>query len=464
MRTPRTFPGIIVLLAFFFVARNGIGADELLWTFKEGAKPAVFKVKIEHEEKGENPLWTSLWMKWRTALQEVAPDGEGRWTLKVERVKVTLRRDGATLLFDSSKEGPGPEARLLKPFAELVGAEVTIRVSRKGEVRALAGAFSGRPSPGGLEIGKDPGTSLARGMALEAMTRLFRLPMKAGSKGGASRVYSFGATGTMPGISAFVLALGEGVKASKHNDAKAKGFSCKAVKASTRLYSYESEISMGGPSLKIRDGQVGEGSVAGKYALESGYTIHLVESREYSLPLPSGAVKFARTLYIEFLRKSDLSVGNESEKSPSVRKAVDLIEREGKALWRIAHPTVLKYDELRFDGSLTWDKAIQVRFTYFWGKKGHEHETTIGFRFDLEGTLSGIDAEDVVQPLADSSNSPPFLAATIAARLLRAELKRRIAKLDLSVDDELKVLVNRKLTAKGIAGLWLKFRVRFPKD
>jgi hypothetical protein len=433
------------------------GADDLAWKFKEGTEPVLYKVKIEHQQKGADSLKVSLWMEWLATLQEVTPKGVGRWALKVERLRVTLDAGDKGGTFDSARKGQLPEIKALRIFAELMGMEVVATVAGSGEIRSLEGGIAGLPMPGNLEIGKDPETALARGLVKEAIARLFRLPKKE------HQAYSFGASGTMPGISAYALSLGEEMGARKTEQVLVKKYDCSVLKGKTILYSHEAEISMGGPTLKIQNQVVGRGSLMGMYALEHGYTMGLRETRKYSLPLPSGEAKFERSLYIEYIRPADPGEAKKKDDPEAVKKARKLLEAESTKIWRLAHPTIRKVAEFMYSGYSETKDGYLIRYTYLWSKGDSEHETTLGFRFSSLGTLWEVELEDIIVPMADSSEVAPFTAANLAAGIIKREIKKRIKKLKLPADDLLVSLVAKKLNAKDLAALWLKYREKHPE-
>lgn len=145
----------------------------------------------------------------------------------------------------------------------------------------------------------------------------------------------------------------------------------------------------------------------------------------------------------------------------SVTRARGLVEAEADKIWRAAHPTVPSYDQFEFDGHAQQPEGGQVlKYTYRWGAKGGKpkHHLSLGFRFDAEGSLATLDVEDVVQVYEDTALVKPFLSADIVAAPLRVDLKRRIDALPDGANDELKRLVDQKLTAKGLVALWLKYK------
>ena len=148
----------------------------------------------------------------------------------------------------------------------------------------------------------------------------------------------------------------------------------------------------------------------------------------------------------------------------AVQRAKLLVEAEAGKIWRVAHPSVPKYDELSFDGSEQTTAGCVVKYTYLWSKKRgkRKHRTSLGFHFNAEGSLSDVDVEDVIRVLSDTSLVKPFLAAKIGTGPLRAELKKWIDALPDGADDELKKLMDQKLTPRGLVALWLKYREQHP--
>ncbi|MCI0340792.1 MAG: hypothetical protein L0216_06515 [Planctomycetales bacterium] len=153
----------------------------------------------------------------------------------------------------------------------------------------------------------------------------------------------------------------------------------------------------------------------------------------------------------------------QSKPSP-VQRARALIEGEAEKIWRVAHPTVLKYEALAFDGSEQTAKGHKLKFTFAWDKKDAEpkHRMTLAFQFNAEGSLADQDVEDVIQIVSDDSLVKPFLVANVGSAPLREELKKLIDALPPGADDELKRLVDQKLSARGLVALWLKYRERHP--
>jgi len=165
----------------------------------------------------------------------------------------------------------------------------------------------------------------------------------------------------------------------------------------------------------------------------------------------------------EARKAEDARKAEEAREAAAIAKARTLVEKEAGVVWRLAHPTA-KYEEFKFDGYDKTANGYLIKYTYMRSKKDTEHKTTLGFRFNLQGTLSGIDVEDVIAVLSDSSWVKPFLAADVVSGTIREELKKRIDKIPTDVNGELKDLLNRNLGAKGLAALWLVYREAYPKE
>jgi len=150
--------------------------------------------------------------------------------------------------------------------------------------------------------------------------------------------------------------------------------------------------------------------------------------------------------------------GGSPQGDEALLRAKALVASAAGQVWRLAHVTVPNYRECRFEGRDHTPVGFRVRYTYVWEKGDVEHTTQLAFHFSRKGTLSGVDAEDVIEILADSSKTAPFHAADVALIPLRLDVKRRLSKLPAGVDEELKQLADRKLSAKGVAAALLKIR------
>lgn len=143
-----------------------------------------------------------------------------------------------------------------------------------------------------------------------------------------------------------------------------------------------------------------------------------------------------------------------------VARSKALIEHEAATIWRVAHPTALKY-ELKFDDHVWTPEGYQLNYT-FAPERGFI--TSLRFHFDPDGSLKGIDPERVIEVIKDTATVKAFFGADVAIGALRQDLKSRIEKLPTDKREELKGLLDDKLSAKGVAGAWLKFREQRPTD
>ena len=137
-----------------------------------------------------------------------------------------------------------------------------------------------------------------------------------------------------------------------------------------------------------------------------------------------------------------------------LRKANELIVKEESKIWRAAHPTVAKY-KLRYYGHSKTPTGYQVKYAFV-AERGFT--TVLGFNFNPQGALSGVDPDAVIEVLEDGASIRAFLGADTAVGVLRQDIKDRIDQLPTDVRGEFKDWLDRKLSAKGLAGLWLKLR------
>ena len=137
-----------------------------------------------------------------------------------------------------------------------------------------------------------------------------------------------------------------------------------------------------------------------------------------------------------------------------VMKAKRLIESNASTIWHAAHPTVQKY-KIKFDGQEKTPEGYHVRYVF---DADRGFKTVFGFHFNPQGLLSGIDPEEIVEVVEDSAPVKAFAGSDASIGALRTDLKNRIEKLPSGVRGELKSLIDRKLTPKGVVGVWLRYK------
>lgn len=141
-----------------------------------------------------------------------------------------------------------------------------------------------------------------------------------------------------------------------------------------------------------------------------------------------------------------------------------LFEQQASTTWRLAHPTVKQFDTLQFDEYERLPSGYVLKFTFRWRKGDVPHVTKVGFRCSPAGTLSGMDLEDVLQILHDSAKVDAFAVTDVLARPFRGEIKAYLSNVPGGADAELKQLVDRKMSGRALAALWLLVKEKYPSQ
>ncbi|MHC5078197.1 MAG: hypothetical protein ACYTHN_04225 [Planctomycetota bacterium] len=212
LTSPYLFFCLLPSLSPLIAAEKG---EPLAWEVDGKVDPLRYRVKIVHEEKGD-PFQQKVELEFeaRVVLLAALPRIEAVWHATVEWLKVAIQTPAAKHAFDSNRRGAPPGNPPLKPYAEFLGKSVTLRVVSSGKVVGVSGLFKALRGPGGLEIGAEPDTSLAKGLLMEALIRMFHLPSKAPKKESGD-VYCVGFSRPFPSMSPYTLNLAEAYAAKR---------------------------------------------------------------------------------------------------------------------------------------------------------------------------------------------------------------------------------------------------------
>lgn len=156
------------------------------------------------------------------------------------------------------------------------------------------------------------------------------------------------------------------------------------------------------------------------------------------------------------------------DNAESVARARKLIEAEASVVFAAAHPTAGTPKEVRFDGNRASPNGMVLTYSFLWGKPRKEdgkpkHQLVLEFQADAEGRFASREVEDVIKVVSDTALVKPFLAAQVGAAALRVKLQKQLDALPDGANDELKKVAQQKLSAKALAGLWLKYRELHPE-
>jgi len=145
----------------------------------------------------------------------------------------------------------------------------------------------------------------------------------------------------------------------------------------------------------------------------------------------------------------------------AVKKVQTTISGQAKTILRVAHP-LGKFTECAFDDYRSANGKHELTYTITWNgkeeKQQKEFSTSFAFlfTFDQEGAIADME----ISVPKDTCKSKAFQGADIAARIFRAQVKKRLQ--DVSDDEELLKKL-KTMDADALLAVWIKYADKKPK-